>query len=103
MKRHTAVAFGIILGVIAALGLAAEVSAQELRGEFHQTYPLAADGSVSLRNLSGAVHISTWNQNTVKVDAIKTARNQERLQEAKIVVENAPDRVVIRTKYPNRD
>jgi Putative adhesin len=103
MKRHTSVAFGIILGVVAALGFAADASAQELREEFHQTYALAANGSVSLRNLSGAVHISTWAQNAVKVDAIKTARNQERLQEAKIEVENTPDRVVIRTKYPDRN
>ena len=97
MKRQTLIA--IVLG--AALALTA--SAQELREEFHQTYQLAANGSVSLRNLSGAVHITTWNQNAVKVDAIKTARNQERLQEAKIVVENTPDRVVIRTKYPDRN
>ena len=103
MKRHASIALGIILGVIAAFGFTANVSAQELREEFHQTYPLAANGSVSLRNLSGAVHISTWAQNSVKVDAIKTARNQERLQEARIVVENTPDRVVIRTRYPDRN
>ena len=97
MKRQTSVLIGIVLA------LALTASAQELREEFHQTYPLAANGSVSLRNLSGAVHISTWNQNAVKVDAIKTAHSQERLQEAKIVVENTPDRVVIRTKYPDRN
>ncbi len=74
-----------------------------MREEFHQTYPLAGNGTVSLRNLSGAVHVSTWNQNAVKVDAVKTAHSQERLQEAKIVVENTPDRVVIRTKYPDRN
>ncbi len=103
MKRSISVLTAIVLGVVAALAVSITASAQELREEFHQTYPLAANGSVSLRNLSGAVHISTWNQNAVKVDAIKTARNQERLQEAKIVVENTPDRVVIRTKYPDRN
>jgi hypothetical protein len=101
MDRQTSVLAGIILG--AALAITASASAQELREEFHQTYPIAANGSVSLRNLSGAVHITTWNQNAVKVDAIKTARNQERLQEAKIIVENTADRVVIRTKYPDRN
>lgn len=97
MKRHTAIA------IIVGLALTLSASAQELREEFHQTYSLAANGTVSLRNLSGAVHVTTWNQNAVKVDAIKTARSQERLQEAKIVVENTADRVVIRTKYPDRN
>jgi len=101
MKRHISALSGIILG--AALAISMSASAQELREEFHQTYPIAANGSVSLRNLSGAVHITTWNQNAVKVDAIKTARTQERLQEAKIVVENTADRVVIRTRYPDRN
>ena len=97
MKRLTIV----FLFLFAAMSLCAQ--AQQLREEFHQTYPIAANGSVSLRNLSGNVHITTWNQNAVKVDAVKTARSQERLQEAKIEVETTGDRVVIRTKYPNRN
>ena len=103
MKRQKTVVLGFILGTVAALAFSVSASAQQLREEFHQTYPLSANGTVSLKNLSGAVHISTWNQNAVKVDAIKTAHTPERLQEAKIVVENTPDRVVIRTKYPDRN
>lgn len=103
MKRQTSLILGLILGTLAAFAFTAHASAQSLREEFHQTYPIAANGTVSLRNISGAVHISTWNQNAVKVDAVKTAYSQERLQEAKIVVENTADRVVIRTKYPERN
>ncbi len=103
MKRQTSLILGLILGTLAALAFTANASAQDLREEFHQTYSIAANGSLSLRNLSGAVRISTWNQNAVKVDAVKTAYSQERLQEAKIIVENTADRVVIRTKYPDRN
>lgn len=103
MKRQTSLILGLIFGTLAAFAVTAHASAQSLREEFHQTYPIAANGTVSLRNLSGAVHISTWNQNAVKVDAVKTAYSQERLQEAKIEVENTSDRVVIRTKYPDRN
>jgi hypothetical protein len=103
MKRKQTVLLGFILGTVAALAFSVDASAQQLREEFHQTYPLTANGTVSLTNLSGDVHISTWNQNMVKVDAVKTARSQIRLQEARIVVENTPDRVVIRTRYPDRD
>src|SRR5512132_4081144 len=97
MKRLTIIVL-FLLGL-----LAVSAQAQQLREEFHQTYPLAANGSISLRNLSGNVHVTTWNQNAVKVDAIKTARSQERLQEAKIEVETTADRVVIRTRYPDRN
>ena len=103
MRKSTPLILGVVLGTVAALAFTANASAQDVREEFHQTYPLAANGSISLHNLSGAVHITTWSQNAVKVDAVKTAYSRERLNEAKIEVENTPDRVVIRTKYPNRD
>ena len=103
MKRQTSVVLGLILGAVAALALTANAQAQQLREEFHQTYPLTADGSVSLKNISGAVHITTWAQNSVKVDAVKTASTQEDLSRAQIIVENSASRVSIRTKYPEND
>src|SRR5947209_5220340 len=51
----------------------------ELREEFHQTYPLTANGRVSLENINGGVHIAVWDQNEVKVDAVKRAYRRERL------------------------
>lgn len=103
MRRQTSILLGLILGTVAAFALTTGASAQELREEFHQTYALAGNGSVSLKNISGAVHITTWGQNSIKVDAVKTARSQEGLNEMQIVVENSPNRISIRTKYPDRD
>ena len=77
--------------------------AGELTSEFHQTYPLAADGRVSLSNINGAAHIVGWDRNEVKVDAIKYAHRQERLDEAKIIVDASNSRVSIRTQYPQRN
>ena len=34
-----------------------------VREEFHQTYPLTANGRIELENINGAVHISVWDQN----------------------------------------
>ena len=73
-----------------------------LREEFHQTYPLAADGRVSLENINGSVHITVWDQNEVKVDAVKTAYRRERLDEAKIEVRAEADTIHIQTDYPDR-
>lgn len=101
MRRHTSLILGLIFGTVAALG-SASASAQEVREEFHQSFPLAANGSVSLSNLSGRVKINTWERNEVKIDAVKRADTQQHLNDAKIVVENTADRISIRTKYPNR-
>ena len=71
--------------------------------EFHQTYALTPDGRVELENINGSVHISTWEQNSVKVDAVKYADSKERLDEAHIEIDSGKEYVSIRTKYPDHD
>jgi DUF4097 and DUF4098 domain-containing protein YvlB len=73
-----------------------------LREEFHQTYPLAADGRVSLGNINGSVRVTAWDRNEVKVDAVKMAYHRDRLDEAKIVVRSDTTGINIETQYPNR-
>ncbi len=68
--------------------------------EFHKTVPLNASGQVSLENVNGAAEITGWERNEVQIDAVKTARDQQRLDEAKIEVEGSGDSVRIRTRYP---
>jgi len=98
---------GIVLGTLCTLLLAvAQGHASESRSyteEFHQTYPLAAAGRIELDNINGAVHITAWDRNEVKVDAVKYAGTKERLDEAKIEVEAGSEFVSIRTKYPDHD
>jgi DUF4097 and DUF4098 domain-containing protein YvlB len=76
---------------------------QELTEEFHQTYPLNATGRVSIENINGGVRISVWDQNEVKVDAVKRAYKRERLDEAKVDVSTTADSVRIKTEYPDRN
>ncbi len=73
----------------------------ELTEEFHQTYPLAADGRMSLSNINGRVRVTGWDRNEVRVDAVKRAFTQERLREAQIKVEASQSEVRIETKYPD--
>jgi len=75
----------------------------ELTEEFHQSYPLTATGHVSIANINGNVHISAWDRNEVKVDAVKRAYSPERLSEVTIDVTNTADSVIIKTKYPERN
>ncbi len=106
MNRHhrSAAWLGATLGTLCALltfALAAHASDRgSLTEEFHQTYAITADGRVELDNINGDVHISTWDRNEVKVDAIKSADTKEKLDEAKIDISNGKDYISIRTKYP---
>jgi DUF4097 and DUF4098 domain-containing protein YvlB len=95
------------LQTILLLGLVSGAYAADHRGalteEFHQTYALSPDGRVELDNINGDVHISTWDRNEVKVDAIKSADLKERLDEAKIEVDSGKDYISIRTRYPDHE
>ncbi len=77
--RRSAASLGAILGTLCAVfvfALAARASDHEDRAfteEFHQTYPLSAEGRIERDNINGAVHISSWDRNEVKVDAVKYA------------------------------
>jgi DUF4097 and DUF4098 domain-containing protein YvlB len=71
--------------------------------EFHQTYALTADGRIELDNINGAVHITSWDRNEVKVDAVKYADNKEKLDLAKIEIDASKDLIAIKTKYRDHD
>lgn len=72
---------------------------EDVREEFHQTYPLSPNGRVLLENLNGNVKIAVWDRNEVQVDAVKRASKRERLTDATIEVNASPDAVRIRTRY----
>lgn len=106
--RQSATWVGAALGTLCALlTLGAGAHAADRRGslseEFHQTYTISPDGRVDLANINGDVHISSWDRNEVKVDAIKYADSKERLDEAKIEIQSGKDYVSIETKYPHHD
>ena len=98
---------GFVLSVCGLFIFTVAAQASDHRGafteEFHQTYALTSDGRVELDNINGAVHISTWDQNEVKVDAVKYADSKERLEQARIDIDSGKDHLSIRTKYPDHD
>jgi DUF4097 and DUF4098 domain-containing protein YvlB len=107
-RRQFPAWLGAFLGTICALFvLALGAHASEHRGdlteEFHQTYPLTADGRVELDNINGDVHISAWDRNEVKVDAVKYAYSKDRLEDAHVEVDAEKEHISIRTKYRDHD
>jgi DUF4097 and DUF4098 domain-containing protein YvlB len=107
-RRQTATWLGALLGTVCALlvltlGAHASDHRGALTDEFHQTYALTADGRVELDNINGPVHITSWDQNQVKVDAVKYADTKERLDEAKIEIDARSNAISIRTRYPDHN
>ncbi|HXJ87249.1 MAG TPA: DUF4097 family beta strand repeat-containing protein [Candidatus Binatia bacterium] len=106
--RRPATWLGVALGSLCALlTLALSAHASEHSGafteEFHQTYAIASDGRMELDNINGPVHISGWERNEVKVDAVKYADSKEKLEEAKIEIDSGKDYLSIRTRYPDHN
>jgi hypothetical protein len=104
-NRRVATWLGGVLGVFLALVLNAALAHASnydeglITEEFHQSYPLPANGRIDLENINGAVHITAWDQNQVKVDAIKRARSEERLKDVEIRVDARADSISIETHY----
>lgn len=107
-QHQISTCLGGVLGAVCAL-LVLVLSAQAsdhlgaFNEEFHHTYTIAPDGRVELDNINGAVHISAWDQNEVRVDAVKYADSKDRLEDASIEVDSGKDYLSIRTKYRERD
>lgn len=107
-NRKLATWMGAILGAFMALLLnSAFAHASDddtaVNEEFHHSYPLAANGRVELQNINGAVHITGWDKNEVKVDAVKRAGDAEQLKNAEIRVDAHGDSISIQTHYRHDD
>lgn len=98
----------IVLGVVTLLaiisvGNSGSRAQNEVTQDFQQTYPLSANGRISLENINGFVHVATWDRAEVKVSAVKRAYRQGRLDEAQIKIDANTDSIRIKTEYPGRN
>lgn len=90
------------LATLLVAGLLATGSAWAGESEsFSQTYPLAADGRLSLENLNGDVTIEGWSGNEVQIDYLKTSRTREGLERVEVVIEARGDHIHLETDYSN--
>lgn len=87
--------------LLAALALAATAHAS-VTEKFSQTYPLNADGVVSLDSINGTIEIVGWDRNEVSVEAEKIASDEAGLKRIEIVIDASPARVAIRTKHEKK-
>ncbi|MBM3853682.1 MAG: DUF4097 domain-containing protein [Verrucomicrobia bacterium] len=68
-----------------------------------RTFPLAADGTVSLENVNGSVEIVAWDKPEVLVEAEIRGRTAEDVKCIRVEFEAEANRLAIKTKYERKD
>ncbi|MGI8899250.1 MAG: DUF4097 family beta strand repeat-containing protein [Pyrinomonadaceae bacterium] len=99
--RASKIQLGVARNAEVEGSLPGDEPSQEVREDFQQTYPLSANGRLSLENLNGGVRIAVWDRDEVQVNAVKRAYRRERLNEAKIEVNATAEAIRIKTTYPD--
>ena len=66
---------------------------------FEQTYPLSANGKVSVSNVNGSITIEAWDRNEVKLEVTKIADSKETLDGVEIKIDSRADAFNVETDY----
>ena len=96
------------LAILALTVVAAAAEAETLTEKFSKTYPLAANGSLSLENVNGNVTFESWDRNEVQVDAEKKVKAgsaedaRKIMSRLKIEVQAEPSAIQIKTVMPKK-
>lgn len=69
--------------------------------DFHYSYPLNANGRVSVETFNGSIEISGWDQNTVDISGTKYGPSQSEADALNVSVDHAADSVDIRVVRPS--
>jgi hypothetical protein len=104
LTKGMAVAAALFL----AFGLAAQtaLAKEKYEEKFEKIEALARDGKVILRNVSGRIGVKSWDQDQVKIEALKVAeantleKAKENAAKVEIDVTKTGNIVQIETKYP---
>lgn len=66
---------------------------------FEQTYPLNANGRVSVSNVNGSITIETWNKPEIKLEWVKTSDSKDNFGEVEIRIDARQDAFSVETEY----
>jgi DUF4097 and DUF4098 domain-containing protein YvlB len=106
--KSKGLAVALSLAFVLALGTVTAAAEEKYEEKFERTEALARDGMVYLSNVSGDIEVKTWNEASVKIEALKTSRaaTEAKAKEnaALVTIEVTKEGSVLRieTKYPER-
>ena len=81
--------------------LSTDASAK-VREDFERVVPFSAGGSFEIRNSNGSIHVKTWDEDTVRIEAEKEAKSKDHLDDIEIVIEGSGDLVSVETVHRRR-
>ncbi len=92
--------------IAAALFFLAACDIEDFSGErynrdFHYSFPLKANGRLTVESFNGSIEVSAWGQDSVDISGTKYANTQERADSLKIETSNMPDSVTVRAIRPS--
>ena len=67
----------LMSGWLVGFGANVMLTGEEFKEEFQQTYPLAAEGRLTLEHVNGKVRIVAWDRAEVKLEAVKRGKRKE--------------------------
>ena len=97
MKRLQWIALApalLVLGMAVTEDAAAKVSET-----IHQVYDTSSHPLLRVKNINGDLSVEGWDKNRIEVTAVKSAKNQEDLDNVQVFAEKNGDRVSIRVEY----
>ncbi len=71
-----------------------------IRETVDESRPLAAGGELSLQNTNGSVHVASWDEPRVRIEATKSAATRHGLERIQVEIEGQGERVTVRTRQP---
>jgi len=74
---------------------------QRFTRDFHYSYPMNADGRLSVETFNGSIEISGWDQNTVDISGTKYGPTQEAADNLNVGIDNTPGDISIRVARPS--
>lgn len=93
--------FLLLLAILCSWGTA-HAERYAFKESVRQQHALAADGTVSVRNVNGNVQIEAWDRAEVVLEAEKSAATEEELRAIQLRVRPQADRFEVEVKLPKR-
>lgn len=98
-----------VMAILFLFGWRAAAQAETLTESFSKTVPLAANGSLSLKNINGNVTFEAWDRPEVQVTAEKKVKADSEeearkiLSQVRIDVQAQPSAVHVETRLPKKE
>lgn len=88
-----------ISGSASEPNVSAAVQTKDETERFEQTYPISANGRVSVGNINGSIVVEAWDRNEVKLEAVKTADTKEALDSVELRIDSRADYFSVEADY----